>query len=49
VGGKTIRVAEFVATGANKSLSDLVLSTFSALGCSTFTLGFPAEKLFFAQ
>jgi hypothetical protein len=45
VGGNTIHEVEFVAMGANKSLSDRVWSTFSALGCSscsTFTLGFPA-------
>ena len=34
VGGSTLHKGEFVATGMNKSLSDLVRSTFSGTGWS---------------
>ena len=37
MGGNTIHKWEFVITGANKSLSDVVKSKFQALACSRFS------------
>jgi hypothetical protein len=44
VDGNTIHEWELVATGANKSLSDVVNSTCHALTCSTFLLSHPDSQ-----